>query len=371
MYYEKLDSMVIRMENKFGRNLWAAIVAFVSMAGAALYVRPAVKCVVHGMYYAELARNPFAFSPDNPVSFRILTPLISWMIGLRGEYIIITNLIIAAWLIALVYIYFRHHAPRPADALIAAAVVTFSLVTLTTIYYGGYCDSATYLLIFLMYWLRKNRIVFYLLFFLALLNRESAVFLIPWFAFLSYHELSDRKTRLLDLLVGFGITLVLYILIRRWVGPHGENLFTIEYYIKPMLEHPDYWLRRAYVNLGLGFFSVYKILWLFAVAAVISLWRLGDKSQVWSIMILLGCTWAQMIFAYDSSRMMTMGFMIMIVSLIHLFREDPYHFRRWAGPLLIVNLFVPQLYTAAGIIEQMHSTFENILLRMFWAKKQW
>ncbi len=139
---------------------------------AALYCLPSISTHHLGVHYRDLANNPFLFDSKNPASFRILTPFISYICGLRGEGIIITNILISIIMIGVIYRYFRSISKFPSDGLFAAFLITFSMVILSTLHNGGYCDILTYLIIFLMWRYQKKRPLFYLLFFLGLLNRE-------------------------------------------------------------------------------------------------------------------------------------------------------------------------------------------------------
>ncbi len=185
--YAWLDATIERLERRFGPRRWGAMLATILMAAAALYARPAIHTSSLGLNFAQLANDPFGSTP-NPVGYRLLTPLISYCLGLRGELIIVTNLLLAGLLIYLIYRHFREVSPRPGDAFIAAVTITFSLVTLTTIYYGGYCDSLSYLIIYFMWRYRGKPLVLYSLLFLGLVNRETLAFLIPWFYFLTYEN---------------------------------------------------------------------------------------------------------------------------------------------------------------------------------------
>jgi hypothetical protein len=365
------DKFILTLENRFGRYISAAIIGALFMMVAAIYVRPAVSCSALGVLYSRMSDNPFVVIPKNAVGFRILTPLISYLVGLRGDLIIVTTLILATVLIAVVYHYYRVRSPQPTDALIAAAVMTFSLVTLSTIFYGGYCDSMTYLLVFLMWRYRSRRIIFYVLFFLGLLNHESVGFLMPWFGYLAVKE-SFRKSRgFLDVLIGFIIVFGLFYLYREWMASRGEIIFTAKYYLKPILLNPLHWFIHAYPRQGLGLFTVFKALWILPVAAAISLWKLGRRDEVYSMILILFCVGAQLLIAFDSSRMLTLSFPVMIISLNHLFETNAFQFRAWAGYVVILNLFVPQLYTASGTIEIMRSIPGNIFSFLFQGRAVW
>jgi hypothetical protein len=147
------------------------------MGCAILYVGFAQLPVYHGIYYAELASNPL--QAGNPNAYRILTPLIAYLTGLRGDRIIILNAIVALTLLALVYYFARQREYAPTLALATAAMLALTMPTLFTLFYGGYTDSTSYLLIFLMLVLSRRPVWFWTLFLLGLLNRESVIFLLP------------------------------------------------------------------------------------------------------------------------------------------------------------------------------------------------
>ncbi len=353
--YRWIDSEILLFEGRHGHIMCALFAVLMLMALAAIYVRPATEPHSMGWLYAILANDPFDLSSKNPVAYRILAPTISYLAGLKGQLILITNLVFAGGLLAAIWFYFRQHQYRPSDAMVAAFVFAFSQVTLITIYYGGYTDSLTYLIIFLAWWFRNKRVVFYTLLLIGLLNRESLVFILPWFAFVTYHEAPEKKTWLIDTVVGFGLILAIYFLFRQIVGSAREVEFGVAYYLGPLLENPRHWLLRSGSNQLLGLFSVFKGYWIFVLVAMLSMWKKGDRKSVLSILILLSCTWLQMIFAFDSSRMLTLGFMVMIISLQHLLIVNPYGFRIWAPVVLLVNFLIPQWYTAARIVEHMQS----------------
>ena len=76
------------------------------------------------------------------------------------------------------------------------------------------------------------------------------------------------------------------------------------------------------------------------------------------MLLLQSCVAAQMVVAYDSSRMMTLGFIVMIPALKHLFEHNPFEFRRWAGWVVLANLVLPQVQTWKDRIEIMRSPLD-------------
>ena len=358
------------IQAKAGRTagIWIALGL---MVAAGIYVRPAVKAVVLGLQYAALSDDLSRAFTGNPVAFRILTPLISNLLGFHGHLIIITNLLVAAALLATIYYLFKARTGSSGDALAATAVIAFSLVTLTTIYYGGYTDSMTYLLVFLMWWFRQKRLIFYVLFLLALLNRECVLFLIPWYAYLRWVEISSKLRATVDLATGFALVLCLYMTFRWWMGSQGIISLGWEYYLSPLARDPLYWLKDTYPLCGLGLFTVLKLCWCVPILAGWDLWRRGKRSEVYSMMILTICVLAQLLVAVDSSRMMTLVFPVVLMGLLHLFQTNAFSFRSWVGYLLVGNLLVPQLYTAASFVEVMRSVPGNIVMILLQGKGSW
>ena len=355
MYFvTKINNTLLSCERRIGRYGTALLVAFLLLILAAIYVRPALETVVLGNAYAELASDPFSENP-NVVGFRILTPLISYVLGLRGQLIIVTNLLFAFAFLAAVYLYFRKELSNPTKALFGTSVFAFSLVTLTTICYGGYCDSATYLIILGMWILRSNSMAFYVLLFLGLLNRESILFLLPWFIFLGVSEADSKVRTVAKMLLGYGLVFVLYYLFRTWVSSFRPVTFDFEYYFEPLLENPLAYFNKSYGHQGLGYFTVFKAMWIFVFAAVLSFWNKRMIRPMIEICLILFFAWTQMFIAWDSSRMLTLAFPVMLISLLHLFKNNPYNFRNWGYLVLFFNLIIPQMYTSAHVIEFMRS----------------
>jgi hypothetical protein len=349
--YTWLDEHLHRREDRWNRWAWIVQLSVLLVLAACLYARLDTHTKYLGYYYARLSENPFAFDPENTMQYRPLTPFISYCLGLRGRLIILTNLIITGVTIGVVYAYFRNRFERPGDAFLAVVTITFSLVVLTSIHCGGYCDILTYLLIFLMWQHRSRRTVFYFLFLLGLLNRESIVFLIPWFAFISLQGQAHKGRRVMEVLVGFGLALAIYYLFRLWLESHTTVQYSASYYLSHLLDEPMRVFRRTFYYHGLGIFSVFKGLWIFPAAAALSFWKDRQFSELAGMALLVVCSYAQLLMAGDTSRMFTLGFMIMIIALCHLLETNRFRFRDWAFWAVAFNLMIPQVYTAATVVE--------------------
>ena len=353
---------MLAAEARLGRIGFAVLAALLWMAGAALCVRPGTRVVELGRFYAQLSLDPFAFEAS-PVGFRILTPLLSWAVGLRGEAIMITNLALAALLLVAVHLVFRARAPRPADALLAGAALAFSLVTLSTVFSPSYCDPATYLAVLGMWLARRRPGLFYPIFLLGLLNRESIAFLVPWFLFLAFREGDDRRRELGRALEGYGAAFALYFAFRAFVASQGEVGFTLDYYLDPVREEPLGIFRRTFGNQWLGLYSVFGVAWLIPLAAGVAMLRRGDRAGVASLLLLLACTWSQLLFAYDTSRLFTLGFLVMVLALDDLLAHDALRVRRWAPWVIAASAVLPHVRTAQQRVWVMDSGLGPLLER--------
>lgn len=340
------------------------------MVLACIYIRPAIHTAALGDNYAELSINPFSPEP-NPVGYRILTPLISFALGLRGQLIIITNLIITTLFLIISYIYFRKHSFEAGDAVFGTAVFALSLVTLTTIYYGGYCDSLTYLIVLLMYWFRKRVPILCILFFFGLLNRESIIVLVPWIGYLVCIESDNKPKKLVIPACGLAVVGLGYWGYREWINSIRAVPFDLNYYFGPLKDDPLAMFKVSISHQGVGLFSVFKASWFFVFTASLYLWSKRNFSQLFSIVFLIFLCWLQMFIARDSSRMLTLAFPAMIIALSHLRESNYLSFKSWGWYLLFFNLLIPQVYTYREVVNIMHSTIVKLGAMIFLGDASW
>jgi hypothetical protein len=351
-----LDRALLAIEDKctlFGTSLMVAVLL---MLTAMLYVRPAVNTSYHGIFYAQLAAHPFAAA--NPNAYRLLTPLVAYVTGLRGERIIILNLLVALFLLIVVYYHSRQRMKyAPGLSLAATMMLAFTMPTLFTIYYGGYTDSTSYLLILLMLIFGKRPRVFWLLFLLGLLNRESVVFLLPFFALWHWRSLNSQKTFLRSLLIGPAAAILLYLLFRAVINSQAVILHSSAFYFAPLLKDPLYWLRQVAAAYPLGFFSAFKLFWVLPLAALIV--ALRARSYVMAALVLAPVllSAAQSFIALDTSRMLAMAFPSLLMAVIVL--REKMGERRLATFMLLLALFnfaLPQIYVTSNDVTLMHSS---------------
>jgi hypothetical protein len=370
--YEWANVKLEALENRLGRIGTASCVGLGLILLACVYVRPGIITDVGlGQFYAELARDPFAFGSENRVAFRFLTPLISYLVGLRGELIVVTNLVIALLFIVSVYACYRKTSDRPVDAALAAAVVSFSLVTLTTIYYGGFCDSLTYVIIFFMWWWRRKALPFWVLFVAGIFNREAIVFLLPWFLYIRFVEQKSVGRWLMTDLFGLVTAGLVVLVVRRWLGDHFQIEYDSSYYWSPLEDEPLFYFKKSWGESILGLFTVFKLLWVIPIVAFAMYRRERNRVEMISVVLLFVCASSQLLVAFDSSRMLTLGFMSTMIAMFYLMRNNSPLIARWSFPLLAWNLVVPQVYTAGHYVEYMHSLPGNLIMMGLFGKDTW
>jgi hypothetical protein len=89
------------LELRTGTWRTALLVATAGMLLACLYPRRGDRMVrkTHG----RTRRNPLPVGVENDLAYRVLTPLVSYLVGLRGEGVVITNLLFAWLLLMILY----------------------------------------------------------------------------------------------------------------------------------------------------------------------------------------------------------------------------------------------------------------------------
>ena len=370
MLYDKIDVFMVRFEGRLGKIWTGVVLAFILLILAAIYVRPECNYVGAGVSFEKLANNPFNYSETNIYAFRIMTPLISYLIGLRGKLFMVTNAIFALIFIFMVFSHFRKLYSRPADALFAAGIMTFSSVILVMLFNSGWCDILTYLAIFAMWHWRRNFWLFTLFFAVGLFNHDSVMFLLPWLIAIRLTGGNKKVTILLLTLLSMGLVMALYFIYRNWVTSQMGVTLSMSYYLQPLLKDPLYWMSEKVPYYPLGWFTAFKILWVIPIAGCYLAWKEGQKWQSVLMAMPVVLAAAQLVIAIDTTRMFTLGFMSMILALEYFYSSNEDRLRKYLPALFAMNFIVPQMYTAGFKIQLMPSTPMN-LLRMWLDNKPW
>jgi hypothetical protein len=343
------------LAGRLGPGWFSLLVGLVVALVASLAARPAFAPAGQmGILNAELAAAPFGPAP-NAMAPRILTPLVSWLLGLRGDGLLI--------LIAICCVLLPAAAARCAlgaghgagGALLAGGTLGLTLLTRTSLHYGGVTDVVTYLLIFLAWMWRARPYPAAAFFLLALLNHERALFLVPWLWWLLGREAGGRPHGRRDALLGPLLAIGLWLPVRLLILSHREVEHTLGYYLSPLREDPLYYLRMAWPWQALGFLSAFQWVWLLPLVRIRKLWREQGCAGLVGLALPIVCAGGQMFFAYDSSRLAALAFPCLLPALRSGLREDDPFFRRWLGLVLLIQALTPQVFTAGHIVEVMRT----------------
>ncbi len=307
-----------------------------------------------GKYYAMLAVDPFHPGPDNPVGHRILAPLLSYVVGLRGPYLLYTLLLVVLALLAVTYRWFRSREHAPAWAVLGTSALALSMIVLTTLHYGGYPDALTGLLVFGAWWSRGRLAVSSAFYFLALLNHESALFLAPWLVAEQARAGSEPAHPWLRAVAAVGVSLIAFWGVR-WAleRTHPSVAYTLKFYLNPMLRDPLHWFRASAPHRWLGVAAAFNLYWLFPLLAATRMLLRGKRADAALLLLPIPCALAQLFVAYDVTRLSALAFMSVLLGAEYLLRTNGFAARRWAPLLCLANFFIPQVNVAMGIVDPM------------------
>lgn len=351
------------LEARVGVFVTAILVGIACFFVAMIYVRPDLVPMVHGLAYARLASNPFPIGESNLAGFRILTPLISYLIGLRGYAIVFTNYIFASLLISIVYYHTRSRGISPFYALLCSLTIALTAPTIGTLAMGGYTDSLTFLLLGVGYFYRRRPWIFWISFGLGLFNREAILFLLPWLILLRWQETRNVGRLLLEVVPSVVVTIGIYWLFRNWMADRMEVEFGLRYYLVPLLNDPLHFWRMSFGYQTLGFLTVFKLLWVVPMAAVYYAWRKHDFALLLSLLFLVACAYAQFLVAFDSTRLFSMAFPCMLIAWEVLIPRNRYQIKQWIFPLLLINVLIPNIFTISGNVILNHRGLIHDLFR--------
>ena len=349
------------LEMRTGPWRTGLVVATAAMLLACIYVRPTVQTTWAGRLLADLARDPFPVGVSNVLGFRILTPLISYIVGLRGEGIVITNLFFVWLLLVIVYPQLRSARVSPYYAALGTLALVLSAPNLTVIYYSEGNDALAHLLLAVAYFQRRRAWGLWGCFALSLFNREAALFMLPWLMYLRLRERGWGTAYVFELLAALVPCFVGYMLFRDWMGGRIHVQQDLGHYLGPILNYPLEIWRLTFGYQWLGWLSVFKSMWI--VPAFAFVWSRRSHDVAWrnSSLILVVCVYAQFFLAWDATRLLSMAFPLMFMAWEVLFPHNRFNVKHWVAPCFIVSLTVPNLYVSRDIIEMMHGALQAIL----------
>ena len=82
--FNTIDSLLNRSENRFGKVLIALIIGCFLLFLAGLISAVRFETFYHGNGFTRLSLHPFEMKGENDLRFRILSPLIGFLLFMRG-----------------------------------------------------------------------------------------------------------------------------------------------------------------------------------------------------------------------------------------------------------------------------------------------
>jgi len=342
MFVNGIDSLCKSLETKFGLYLSSLILSALLLILASLYATPVFKPINHGVYFVQLSTNPFDISSNNPMQYRILTPLIGYILFLRGESFLILPLIMGWLLLATVYIYSRKQGFEESESLAFSSLLAFSSPILFLLHFQGYVDTTSYLLVILAIIFQDKPWVWPLFFSLSVVNHESNCFLLPWFLFLMYYKRTNLKNIAKSLVVlTFMFSLIM--IYRKWVDKNVSGALSAGFYLQwPAIKFNISRIARFF---SWGCFEAFKLFWFFPLLTCFEFFVLGRYRDIMHLALIILCAMFQLILASDTSRLMGLAFPSILFSAMAL-KElwGSNHFKKWIWLVIILNFFVPQYY---------------------------
>jgi hypothetical protein len=268
-------------------------------------------------------------------------------------------LIAAAALLATVHAHYRRRGFSPGTSAGMAAILATSTPVLFTLYFAGYTDTTTYLLVFLCLALRRSAAAVGACYALALLNHESALFAAPWIGWAAFAARPSRA-RAGAVLLAIVVPVLLLIGARQLLSGTGKVVFD-----------PTYYVRSTNVGivatcLPLGVFFAFKLLWVFVVLGVFHLVRGGRiGTALWCGAVIL-CSVAQVGVASDTSRLVALSFPAVLCGA-EVVREvqGEERFSRLLWGAVLWNLLVPQYYVGQSFAIPLHPVPVYLVYRLF------
>ena len=336
-------------ESRFGLTISSGLVGLLFVTIAGIYITPHFTAAFHGYNYSLLSNSPFDFSSNNPLRFRILLPLLGYLLFLRGPLFVIVPILFLWLLFSAIYHNYRRKNYPGADALLFSSLVAFSCAGLIPIVAAGYTDSGTYLFLFLAFTMIKRTGWSALNFALGLFNHECSLFLLG--PLLLYHYYSHQKdvpkTARFTMYIIFAV--VLYGAYRYIVAQLTSVEYDWDYYFANLGKVTN--IHRVWRSTFVGAFFAFKLLWLLPMYALFLTFKAKEYLLALVITSIIFCTFLQLLIAYDITRIMCLAFPAILLSAERLKREFPSEqFTRILFVLILANLFVPQFLVADGEI---------------------
>lgn len=344
-FFQSINRFFLALERKIGPFLSALCVGIMALALAALFTSPRWELFYHGKGFSNLSMAPFDFSTDSSLRYRILSPLLGYILFLKGplfKYLMLAFLLLFH---SLVYFFHRRKGFDPAESLGIALLLALSTLSFYQLHFPGYNDPVSYVFILLILFYRERKLILSLCLTLLLFNHDNTVFLFPFlFLFLLGKDYSFKNIR--KTIFTFLPAILLYALYRSIVNSISEVGFDTSYYFDK--ENLRWTWDHVSERLAEGIFQAFRVGWLIPLIALFENVRRREYKE--NLVMLVGFVFivSQFFIAYDISRLTGLAFPIIILGAWRI--REAYgsaYFTPLIWLLVFINLFIPSLCVGA------------------------
>jgi hypothetical protein len=318
--------------------------------------------------YVQQARHPFA-ATDPQLAFRITTPFVAWLLGLRGHSALILPYI-AALLFFFFLIKFVHE--RTNDLVIALALAFgFASVPVghASNIYPGFVDSVTNVLALLALFI-VNPGLLSLCVFAGLWNDERMMLMLPgiflarWFGLLDERQILRKS----HILAAIGTPFLFYAGMRAYLELFTDRTSSGAF---------EYWRSFLHTTIPLGTFFALKTLWTLPLVALGIAVVARQKPLAGTLLLMLAVPAVQLVTNADVNRSLAIAFPAVIIAVIWLARDvlNRGDARRIILSAVLLALVIPQYNVVAAATGWVKPLPVTVILRILgfddWRELDW
>ena len=304
--------------NKVMVNLFVAALSF----GISIFVNRSVTLDSHSLGISMQEYSKIFPEKSNILQpQRFLLPLLGKITNLDLQ---ILNLIILFLFLSIVFQHLNKFQ-NFSNSIILTFSLCATMIVQFHLNFGAYPDILSYFLLLLVFISRNEKVVPYILFFLALLVKETNIFTILFFFGLK--EISKIK---LTIPVLFYIPIYLNLSI----GTYGLN-----HYLQPLKNDLLYWISQSTNYIFLGYFSTIKFLWILVFLFIIQ----NFKKSIPIFLLIFGIS-AQFFLGGDTTRFVS----FIYLGLLYIFENiELQKFSKLNLLIFLLNVFTYKYYVYA------------------------
>ncbi|MBP6335008.1 MAG: hypothetical protein KA444_05995 [Bacteroidia bacterium] len=338
-FFQLLDSFFLRMEKSLGLLATSILVGLFLIGIAALLSSPRWELFYHGKGFSRLSLAPFDFSQESSLRFRILSPLLGYVLFLKGPLFKYLMLAILGFFYSLLYYFHRRKKHRPSESFGIGMVLALSTLAFFQLYFPGYNDPLSYVLILVALFNRERRVLLMTCLALMLFNHDNTIFLFPFF-FLFLLEEDYSLKNLYSKIIFFLPAIALYAAYRLIISSISDPGFDTSYYFNR--ENLRWTWDHVSEHLWYGIFQAFRSGWIFPLIAIVI--NVKEKRYKEILLLIVGFIFiiSQMFIAFDISRLVGLAFPVLLLSA---WRTGKYvgeeNFLKILWAVVFLNLFIP------------------------------